>query len=75
MLTMFIVGVGMLAFGTKRALGLSESFQHPSELGGAGASTGDKMAGEHQRNLVDEPIIVDKVGELIDAIDKPHFMF
>ena len=65
MLTMFIVGVGMLAFGTKRALGLSESFQHPSELGGAGASTGDKMAGEHQRNLVDEPI----------KFDPAHFIF
>ena len=65
MLTMFIVGVGMLAFGTKRALGLSESFQHPSELGGAGASTGDQYDKPHQRHLVDEPI----------KFDPAHFIF
>ena len=65
MLVMGIIGVGMLAFGSKRALAIAVPFEHPSELGGAGASTGDKMAGEHQRNLVDEPI----------KFDPAHFIF
>ena len=52
MLIMGIIGVGMLAFGSKRALAIAVPFEHPSELGGAGASTGDQYDKPHQRHLV-----------------------
>ena len=65
MLIMGIIGVGMLAFGSKRALAIAVPFEHPSELGGAGASTGDQYDKPHQRHLVDEPI----------KFDPAHFIF